>query len=147
MRAIIIIILFTVSLGRAYAMSCEPLPHETQVEGAEVIFQGTIIERKGIAPDGPHVCAAYSEKKPRCGEKVATFQVTKTWRGELARKVKVHSEDACLCLGSYFEKGKEYIVFAKQVDGVLRAANVCEGTAAKDSKLFQATRDYLDANL
>lgn len=124
----------------ALAMQCMPRPLEENFKAADIIFVGKVEQRQAVEssePDG--ICWKQSEKQPLCGSKVATFAISKLWKGTLpdTHSVKVFSNDGCYCLGSYFETGKEYLVFANHmVDGTAEYTirTVCDGTISTEEK-------------
>ena len=119
------------------AMTCSPIPFDEAIQQADVIFQGTVIARESLSNSSNGLCWQRSEGYySDCGPKIATFDVHKIWKGDVDSSVKVFSEDACYCLGNYFEMDSELIVFARQEDvsdAELLAQDVCHGTSYVNS--------------
>ena len=49
-----------------------------------------------------------------CGDKFVTFTPLKIWKGNIDSDTTVYSSDGCVGLGGYFEKGKEYLIYASE---------------------------------
>jgi len=126
----------------AFASSCVSRSAEENFRAADVVFLGKIVGRKPVTLESSK-CWPASAEKPACGGKLATFEVQKTWKGAAGPQISVQSEDACLCLGSYFTEGKEYIVFAHGKDTAL-TTGVCEGTTKTDSEDAQNLIEFLN---
>ncbi len=127
-------------------MQCAERPFEAQIAQAEVIFLGKIEARTRVKSK-PGRCWDFSTDKPSCGSKVAMFTVERAWKGSPATHVDVVSEDGCYCLGSYFEVGDHYLVFARRHAGIeadLRANNICFGTRSLSDPSAQRLIDRLN---
>jgi hypothetical protein len=73
---------------------------------AEIIFSGTASKVNYLEK-----LDANTNMAP-CGGKIATFKISKVWKGGSQKNLDVFSDDGCLSLGSYFEEGKDYLVYA-----------------------------------
>lgn len=121
------------------AMQCAEQPFEIMVDKARAIFVGEVVARKRIKSQ-PGRCWQSSSETSNCGSKVATFKVERIWKGSISENAKVFSEDACYCLGSYFEVGDKYLVFARQHSGLeadFKTNNICLGTRSLSNSTSQ----------
>lgn len=139
----------------APAKQCVPAPFEDSVKEADVIFEGTVIKREPYDTSGNEsICWKQdTNSKELCGGKLATFLITQVWKGaEAGNIIQAYSEDACYCLGNYFEKGKKYIVFARKAGGAsgkskgfVTANSVCLGSMpSENNPLADDMRKQLD---
>lgn len=136
MRIIFLVFIFLFSAtNHSYAMECVPKEFEEIFNKADVIFKGKVIKRDSFNMDEDElICWKHSKESPKCGEKIAMFEVTKTWKGDVGDNPSVYASDACYCLGSYFITGEEYIVFANvnnkkyPYHADYQMGTVCDGT-------------------
>ncbi len=141
---VITILLFCAPIAeRAMASTCEPMSPANAAEHAEVAFVGTVLQVDRDPYRPRHLCWDESHGS-HCGGKRVTFAVEEVLRGELGEKVELVSEDACYCLGSYWDVGDAYLVIAstggKAAPGSLVAGDVCTGTGKIDQR-----ENYLEA--
>lgn len=98
----------------SWAMLCTQQPLDEVIENADAIFTGRIRSVDFLPePSSPSLCRYDGVK---CGGKIATVQVRRVWKGEVEKTAYVYSEDACYCLGTYFEKGQERLFIVKHSD-------------------------------
>ncbi len=102
---IVVILLISLSVS-AQASKCIPATLNEAYKEAEIIFSGTAskvhyLEKHDITPN-----------MALCGSKIATFKISKVWKGGTKKNLDVFSGDGCLSLGSIFEEGKDYLVYA-----------------------------------
>ena len=147
-RRLLTLFLVQALVASVGAMECEKQPFDRMDQKATVIFSGTVSKRVSV-DGGAAACDKRSAEKPDCGAKVATFKVNKVWKGKPSRMLKVFSEDACSCLGSYFKIGDEYLVFAvpptPERPGIYNANNVCYGTQLISDPAAQEIVERLNA--
>lgn len=120
----------------AFASTCMRMePHEV-AKRAEVAFVGTVLKVEAD-PYRPWELCWDASHGDDCGGKRVTFELAEVLRGRLEKRVEVISEDACYCLGSYWEVGSDYLVIA-EVDEAnanrLVAGSVCAGTGKLDER-------------
>jgi len=90
----------------AQASTCLPATFDEAFEEANIIFSGTADKVSYLdKPDN------YADNA-LCGSKIVTFKISKVWKGDLQEKIDVFAADGCLMLGSYFEEGEDYLVYA-----------------------------------
>lgn len=137
----------------ANAMQCAPVEFEEAVANADVIFLGKITKRDSFNDGEKGICSEYSAKEPSCGSKVATFKVSKVWKGVIwDGSTTVYATDGCYCLGSYFEKGGQYIVFANKnskmhsVRAEYDMGTVCDGTKGTPNAEESELKKKLDTH-
>ncbi len=113
LRLFIISLVFLLSSG-SFAMECVASKLKDKFESADFVFMGTVVQREKIQDNGNGICW---NKGELCGPKVATLAVEEIWKGNMALKdVRVYSEDACYCVGTYYELDQRYIVYGNAVD-------------------------------
>ncbi len=132
-----LIVLFLSISTNAYAMQCVPKKFDEIVQQSDLVFTGKVIKRDAFNEDVDSFCWKYSSDNPSCGSKVAVFEINKVWKGDVQKStVSVYSGDACYCVGSYFNLGEEYIVFANKNSSKLpfsaeySIGTVCDGTTS-----------------
>ena len=91
-----------------HGMTCAPEATEKLFSKADFIFAGKVVERQKLREQPGGLCWMDGDK---CGAKIATMKVGKVWKGTPGERITVYSEDACYCLGTYFDVGKKYLVF------------------------------------
>ena len=131
----------------SFAMKCKLVDPERVVSAAEIAFVGRV---SSVTPS-EYAPSAVCKHKPggRCGGKIATLKVMKNLRGQTAPEVTVLAEDACNCLGAYFNHGAEYLVIASPNSTPFAAdflaKNVCWGTGQVARKHSQKIIELLSA--
>jgi hypothetical protein len=123
-----------VGIGQANASECTPLTPEAIAKGAEIAFVGRVKTVGDSSYKPNRYCWERSERNSRCGGKLVTLEVSERLRGNIPNTVTVVAEDACYCLGPYWDRESRYLVVArmdnKQMPGQLVAENQCGGTIA-----------------
>jgi hypothetical protein len=127
----------------AIASTCAPMSPAETAEHAEVAFVGTVVEADRDSYRPRDLCWDESHGA-ECGGKRVIFAVAEVLRGDVGERLEVVSEDACYCLGSYWEVGDAYLVIAR-IEGhgaseTLVAGDVCTGTGKADQR-----ENYLEA--
>lgn len=123
---------FAFLASSACASECTMKSPKTIAESAQIAFVGTVVwvQESQYKPSG--FCWPRSDRAPKCGGKLVTAEVTEHLLGRVPSRVEVVSEDACHCLGSYWNVGSNYLIVASQNGKNLRgdviAENVCSGT-------------------
>lgn len=92
----------------SHGSTCSPVSLKQKIEDSDYVFSGRVIDRK---KDQSNKYSA--EDHESCGPKTARFQVYTSWKGEAKSGVEVYSTDACDWLGTYFDVGEDYLVFAE----------------------------------
>lgn len=105
----------------AWACSCMRSTPEEQVERADVVFTGRVIDKK----------MKTVESTPLGGLNWVqwTFEVEADHKGSVSEQVTVESASNSAACGINFQMGKRYQVFANQSNTALRAS-LCSGTRA-----------------
>lgn len=109
----------------AWACSCMRSTPEEQMERADVVFTGRVIDKKMKTVEPP----------PFGGLNLVqwTFEVEADHKGSVSEKVTVESASSSAACGINFQMGERYQVFANQSDTALRAS-LCSGTRALTDK-------------
>ncbi len=109
----------------AWACSCMRSTPEEQMERADVVFTGQVIDKK----------MKTVESTPFGGLNLVqwTFEVEADHKGSVSEKVTVESASNSAACGINFQMGERYQVFANQSDTALRAS-LCSGTRALTDK-------------
>lgn len=116
------IVLLLAVLGVGPAFGCdfeEPPPPREAAEQADAMFAGTVT---AVEPVGDM-------------DVVATFEVTRVWRGPSAATVEVRTPESSGMCGYVFEVDRDYLVYANERDGELEtsiASRTAELKAADD---------------
>jgi len=101
-------LLFFFSNG--FSMTCQRQEIEKIYNDFGFVFSGKVVER--VKEKGePGLCWSEGEA---CGTKIATIEIFDSWKGNLPTLVEVESDDACNCLGTYFNVGDQYVIFANK---------------------------------
>lgn len=99
MKKLFLIVCFVFGLiNSAHAGSCLRPPLVLQYKNASIVFRGVVT----------------NEPNTGCGGKNAVFKVESIYKGAFSEEISVYTGDSCSGTGSFFAKGKEYIVFATQ---------------------------------
>ncbi|MGH9970194.1 MAG: hypothetical protein ACREBG_20695 [Pyrinomonadaceae bacterium] len=123
----------------AAACSCLGRSGKAALKESQVAFRGTVAKVDYLDPDT-------DQSEPRI---VVTFLVSRVWKGPVRKKIVLHTiYNKYSCEGFYFQKGREYLVFAyanteSMAKRFLHVKNslgtdICYGT-----KLIDAAGDYL----
>jgi hypothetical protein len=132
MKSLAVVIATTFSASPVGASECEPQSPKAIAATAQVAFLGTVISVEESSYKPSQRCWDRATHGPKCGGKLVTLQVTDRIRGQVDSKVTVMSEDACYCLGPYWDSGMQYLVIAQSnitdKPGQFVASNQCEGT-------------------
>ena len=135
---------FLIASTEVTSSTCAPTPLATAFEGADYVFEGAVTARSRIESSTDELCTMRGEL---CGSKVAEFSVSQVWKGSLDTATTVYSQDACLCLGSYFEEGDRYIVFAMKSRGqdyALEESQACGATRLYSYRIAKILDDIRD---
>ena len=127
--------------SEADACSCMRSPSAVEAaRGADAVFTAKLVSSKDVPPSGQYGVAT----------KVFTFEVTRTFKGQLDAKVNVSTADnSAACGRSYGDPGSEWLIYAK-IDGEGQTRdNLCSRTtaldkAAEDITELEANADSLD---
>ena len=142
-RVVTTLFFCTIIVQPAVASTCARLPPAEVANQAEVAFVGTVLEAERDSYRPRRTCWGAS-RGPKCGGKRVTFAVVEVLRGDVDDRVELLSEDACYCLGSYWEVGDAYLVIATlEGEGAserLVAGDVFTGTGKLDQR-----ENYLEA--
>ncbi|WP_299491067.1 hypothetical protein [Acaryochloris sp. IP29b_bin.137] len=105
----------------AWACSCIRSTPEEQMERADVVFTGRVIDKS----------MKTLETNPFGGLNLVqwTFEVEANHKGSVSKQVTVESASNSAACGINFQMGERYQVFANQSDTALRAS-LCSGTRA-----------------
>ena len=82
------------------ACKCVPASFSQGSDNADLIFQGKAVTRIDSL---------------EIGKVFYTFQITKTWKGENLREVTIKTSYGGPACGAFFELGKKYVVFSKNL--------------------------------
>lgn len=119
------------NINSAQATQCSPKKFDVITKQADVIFIGKVTKRIPLDEEDKYG-EKYLPSEPECGSKIATFDVYKTWKGNLKSETTVYSKGACFNVGSYFKLDNLYIVFAnvntKDVSAQYMIGDICDGT-------------------
>ena len=115
----------------AWACSClPPAPPKEALEEADAVFLG-VVERNEVT--GPlqktdmEGATGYGKWRPDYSGKEATFRVITTWKGTPQEVIRVETSFYGTMCGYNFEVGFEYLVYARESDGVLHTS-ICSRT-------------------
>lgn len=105
----------------AWACSCMQSTPEEQMERADIVFTGRVIDQKMKA----------AETQPFGGRTWVqwTFEVESDQKGAVSEQITVESASNSAACGINFQMGERYQVFANQNNTALRAS-LCSGTRA-----------------
>jgi hypothetical protein len=109
--------------GPAAALACsclEPPPPRQALEQSTSVFTGRVTEIRPVQGRGG--LAVHR----------VTLEVTSSWKGVRRRKAVVVTADNSAACGYPFEKGAEYLVYAKKFPGHGLSTNLCTRTARLD---------------
>lgn len=130
---------FVLTSQEAMACSCVGPRGRAAVKASTVAFRGTVTKIDYLDPD-----TARSE--PRI---IVMFSVSRVWKGLVRREIVLHTiYNKYSCAGFYFQKGKEYLVFAYTNEEQMAekfsplkntlGTNICNGT-----NLIESAQDDL----
>lgn len=112
---------FNYSPITSYACSCaEPYPVKEELERSSAVFSGKVV---GIIDKNK------SKFIQSSADPIAVrFEVEESWKGLSQTQIIVYTERDSSSCGYEFDLGKEYLVYAREVDGELRVS-FCSRTA------------------
>jgi hypothetical protein len=124
---------------QAMACSCVGPRGKAAVKASLVAFRGTVTKIDYLDPDT-------AQSEPRI---IVTFLVSRVWKGLVRREIVLHTiYNKYSCAGFYFQKGKEYLVFAYPTEDHMAkrfspakntlGTNICTGT-----NLIESAQDDL----
>ncbi len=127
--------------SEAAACSCMmPKDPVTSARDVDVVFEGKLLGIESPAPKGPHDFPT----------KVFTFEVVRTFKGQLDAQVKVVTADnSAACGRDYGKPGDAWLIYARIDDQGQLNDNLCSRTrdmahAAEDIEQLEANKDSLD---
>lgn len=142
MRTVIPRFLAVLWLSFAVASACECVPPAPlfKLDHSDVVFRGTIVELRGSnhpANPLPSLSAAKDTGK------IAVFQVTRVWKGEVAETFEMPAvEETSACVGfwpDHLKVGTELLIYASMTNGGYYTG-ICGydqlASAAKDYKVL-----------
>ena len=89
--------------SKAIACDCTGPRGKAAVKASFVAFRGIVTKVEYLDPDT-------AQSEPRI---IVTFSVSRVWKGLVRSEVVLHTiYNKYSCAGFYFQKGKEYLVFA-----------------------------------
>ena len=94
----------------ALACTCDVLPLQAQVESADAVFRGQVLD---VTPDGP--------------EQQASVRVLRIYKGDPDPVVDVRTSSSPDTCGIQFGRAAEYLVFARQA-ATQYTTSLCAGT-------------------
>jgi MYXO-CTERM domain-containing protein len=116
-------VLSLLAADRAQACSCMQPPSPVEAaRDASVVFHGKLVSvRDAPKTGGPHALAY----------KIFTFEVVRTFKGQLDAQVNVHTADnSAACGRSYGDPGSEWLVYARVDDNGQTNDSACSRTRA-----------------
>lgn len=129
------------SASEAEACSCiQPKDAVTSARDANAVFEGKLLVIESPKPNGPHDLPM----------KIFTFEVVRTFKGQLDSQVRVHTTDNSAACGRDFGKvGDGWLIYARTDDAGQLQDNLCSRTmpiadAAADIAELEANADTLD---
>lgn len=143
---ILALFLALLGVGKTNASDCTPLAPEKIAQSAEIAFVGrvTAVGESSYKPN--RLCRERSDRNTQCGGKLVTLEVSERLRGTVPSSVTIVAEDACYCLGPYWDKGSQYLVVARtdqnQMPGQLVAENQCGGTIAIENGAESIIKEF-----
>lgn len=112
---ITIIVLLSYSPVKSYACSCaEPGPVKEELERSSAVFSGKVVKIEDMNENK----FTQSSADPLA----ILFEVKETWKGIGQTEVVVYTERSSASCGYEFTLNEEYLVYARVVDGELRAS-------------------------
>jgi hypothetical protein len=102
----------------------KPAPTMQDVEGADVVFAGEVIEMRPKPSGDPAADQFFVNGS------VTRFRVTRYWNNRVGREVTVETGFPGGGCGFVFEKGKQYLVFAKKDTKQILTTSICTRTTS-----------------
>ena len=102
----------------------KPAPTMQDVEGADVVFAGEVIDVRP-KPSGDPAADQFF-----VAGRVTRFRVTRYWNNRVDREVTVETGFAGGGCGFVFEKGKQYLVFARKDNKQILTTSICTRTTS-----------------
>jgi len=127
------------SSQQTVACSCDGARGKAAVKASHLAFRGTVTNVDYLDTDT-------AQSEPRI---IVTFSVSRVWKGSVGREIVLHTiYNKYSCTGFYFQKGKEYLVFAYRNEERMAknfplakntlGTNICNGT-----NLIESAKDDL----
>ena len=107
----LLILLLSVDVS---AMTCLRQEVNELLKSSDYIFTGKVTSRVKVNSEPSEFCWEEGES---CGTKIATFEIFDVLKGNISSGIRIQSQDACYCLGTYFHSGEHYLVFANNSEG------------------------------
>ena len=119
----ILIAVFAVPFNLARGCSCIEATQKDAIRYAAVVFRGLAVNVQHLRI-GDGVITEEMNPPSSDDNTLVTFEVTSYWKGSLKGIVKVYAmARPSMCDGYKFEQGREYIVYASQLDPKWPALN------------------------
>jgi hypothetical protein len=112
--------LLVVNSHPASACSCLPTTPQQSLKNSGTVFAGRVIDVIDASEKNPEI------SRPLLGFEVI-FEVSKVWKGKVEKQQVVLTSSSSASCGYYFEKGKEYLVYAS-TQGTQLETGLCSGT-------------------
>ena len=109
----------------ADACSCVMAELPDKLQGADIVFVGTAIERLAVKTEGG----------PLAGPVEFRFSVDRTFKGELGETVDIRTAASSAACGANFEMKKDYVVFASKREDVI-GTSLCSGNQLSTPELI-----------
>ena len=124
--------LFVYAPNNGHACSCaEPYPVQQELENSSEVFSGKVIE---IVDQNKNVFSQSS------ADLVAVlFEVEQSWKGLNQKQVVVYTERSSASCGFEFALNEEYLVYAREDSGTLKA-----GLCSRTTLLSSADTDLVE---
>jgi hypothetical protein len=131
------------SLAPSEAAACSCMPSPGALEAArdsDAVFIAKLIRVADGPKGGPHAIP----------NKVFTFEVTRTFKGQLDAQININTADnSAACGRAYGDVGSEWLIYAQVDDAGQARDNLCSRTtaladASADISLLEANADALD---
>jgi hypothetical protein len=113
--------LFLLNASPAKACSCLPTTPKESLERSSAVFSGRVIDVVE-EPSQSNPLSSYYGPQIK-----AKFEVSKVWKGKTEKQLVVITNDSSASCGYFFEKGKEYLVYASSQATQLQTG-LCSGT-------------------
>ena len=127
-RVFALTVLLAASSSVAYACTCVgPSTARDAAASASNVLLGTVLAVAEIPYDTSRAAGATLQFST-----VSTFRVERSWKGALARKVRVYSTNAGGACGYEFEVDRTYLVYAFADSAGRLETGICTRTAASE---------------
>jgi len=115
--ALLSAIIVGLSIGSS-ACSCAPPPAaNVALNEADAVFAGRVIELRLVPQFGRDPASSFLVE-----DLEVTIAVHSLWKGEVGETQRLFTTFTCCVCGFHFEIGEEYLVYATDVDGMLRTS-------------------------